>query len=198
MLRRYAVVISFVTVFFAGWINSLAAQPFGISMGTPLSDLTVVLREPDGNHYVTPPRTHPLIESPIGVFAAPVAGVCQVTAVSRFARNDRFGGAIRQIFDELRQQLSNTYGESTLTDTIRPGAIWTSAADWVMAIRQSERSYVATWGRRDGPAIRNDVAEVTARVLARSSTESFVLLIFIFTNAQKCVDEIRNITRQAF
>lgn len=162
------------------------AQPFGIAMGTPIARLIVIKKTAPGIYLVTPPKTHPEFPE-IVVKATAAHGVCAVKAIGKSHDNDAYGTGVRDAFSEVRTEVDQTYGHSTMTDFLRPDAIWKEPDEWVMSIMQHARYYMSTWGgSKRTKVLPNDVDGILLQVSAESSNASLLILQFEFDNMSLC------------
>lgn len=170
-------------------LSSANAQPFGIEMGTSIRNLSDVQEIASFTYRITPPRQHPEFETYV-VRATPKQGVCQINAVGKDHRNDRYGRSVQRAFDGLRSQLDEIYGRSGFVDGLRPRALWNGTHEWVMAIRQNERVYQAAWDEEEGSRMRDNVESILMQVNATSASSSWINLQYRFNNHGACRTEM--------
>lgn len=177
--------------------SEVLAQPFGISAGTPITSLQVEREINPYRYRVKAPSSHPEFESVI-VVATPGQGVCQVSGIGKNHGDDRYGESVRKVFGEIRSQVSATYGNSDLFDHLRRGALWRDSRDWVMAVKQNERSYQASWGVESRATLKNRVKEILLSAVALDSDTSYLHLQFRFDNYAACDAERKSAASRAF
>lgn len=67
-----------------------------------------------------------------------------------------------------------------------------------MALRQSERSYQASWDAESRATLKNRVQEILLTAVASSSTTSYLALQFKFDNFAACDSERKSAASRAF
>lgn len=163
-----------------------SAQAFGIEKGTPIESLQVVREVRPSEFMIAVPKPHSEFESYV-VIAPPEVGVCHVRGIGKDHDNDRYGSSVKSAFTKLSSALSNTYGANDNYDFIRNGALWDGADEWVMSIRQSERTYATFWTE----TLPAGLESVLLGVEALSSDTAYITLGYDFDNRDEC-DRIRD------
>lgn len=150
------------------------SAPFGIEIGSSLSELQV-LKEMDRQlYFVEAPRPHPSFETYL-VQATPQLGVVWVKGLGYTIENDAFGTRVRNVHDEITGQLAKRYGAPEAVDWIVDGALWTEPRDWVMSLTQSERFFFSKW-ERPRALLPDDLATVFLGLGTQGSDNSWIVL----------------------
>ena len=163
-----------------------SASPFGVDIGTKIELLDAEKIEPKFS-FKSVPKPHPAFESYFGWQSAE-SGVCRVMAASTEFENDRYGANVRNSFDKLGKALSEKYGVARSIEVLKSGSIWNEPRDWVMAIRQNERTHAADW--ENAKSGDESYSLIQIWVEAASSDTSFIMLEYRSIDFEKCVSEI--------
>lgn len=172
------------------------ARPFGLQMGTPVSQLQ---RMPGFQrasatstdvYLLTPPTPNPEFEQYM-VLATPQAGLCKVVALGRTYRADSYGDTLRSRFGNLQRLLTERYGQPEVYDFVKRDSIWREPRDFAMGLRMNERYLDAFWVREDLPRLPNDLESIALTGKGLSSTETYLTLSYEFMNMEACQREVR-------
>ena len=69
------------------------------------------------------------------------------------------------------------------------GSIWKEPNDWMMGLKQKERTLVAFWDEETGADMSSTVANIMLEANATSSSSGYLSLSYEFDNAQVAFDE---------
>jgi hypothetical protein len=186
MLKILGVIIA---VFYAA--AAYAEGPFGVVPGTKIEDLNIEREISPGRFLIEVPRGHSEFEAYF-VVASDAQGVCLISGIGKEYDNDRFGVNVRKSFDRIRGQLERRYGGGRENFFLRDGAVWDSPNEWVMSIRQNERSHQLVWERGVNLAAEGSIMEILLTVNASSSDSSYLTLQYRFTNFEACRKELES------
>ncbi|MDO8369135.1 MAG: hypothetical protein Q7S71_00170 [Candidatus Nitrotoga sp.] len=124
------------------------AGPFGLEMGTPLSELSKIMTlKPDVPYiYSTPlvPKLHPDFDT-YQLVVTPNQGLCKVLAYSRLIKTSAYGSELVSKFNTLNENLTLKYGSPKRYDFVKQGSIWQEPRDWLMGLRKNERTIASIW-----------------------------------------------------
>lgn len=173
-----------------GASNASAETPsaFGISMGEPVSALTIVKPGRSKASYLVKPTTPNAEFEAYMVFTSKKQGVCKVVGIGRDHASDRFGADTQSAFKSLRTALAGKYGNSKDFDFIKSGAKWTKPGEWAMAIQQNERTLSSFWEKDQKSKIPVGLT-VMLQAKSTSPDTSHVLLSYEFPNFKACSAE---------
>lgn len=158
--------------------------PFGIDMGTPLSNLESTEQ---GNKIVldSVPNPHPDFDTYVA-WGANSTGTCLVMAISSFFENDAYGTKVRSSYEKFKSALTAKYGPPILSvDRLAVGALWDEPRDWVMAIKQNERFYGDSWELVE-PETHEGISGIEMQIVALTSNASAIKLFYKFENFDAC------------
>lgn len=158
---------------------------FGLEAGQPISSLKIVKNVNKNTYVVTVPRPNSEFESYIA-FATDKHGLCKIFAVGKSYENDRYGSETQSVFSKFKTILIQKYGKSQDFDFIKYGALWKDSNEWVMSLKQNERSLESFWSRTEGIAWQNGIKHINLSAKATSSDSSYITLGYEFTNFEAC------------
>jgi hypothetical protein len=176
-------IFSTYTLFASGAV----AGPFGLEMGASVKELDVA-----GSGFKlslnSVPNPHPLFTN-YSIWHSIETGVCRILAISKISENDRYGEDVKSTFSRVRKALEEKYGDAKTVDYLKSGALWKETDEWVMAIRQNERTYAALW---ESPSDQNGEAYslIQLWVEATSSDTSFTVLEYRSIEFDLCNNSI--------
>lgn len=182
-MNKISLILPLVISFFSA--SPSYSQAFGIEQGASLDSLVVLSEGENGNYTIEVPKPHPEFEFYTAKLT-PETGVCMVRGIGRDHENDRFGNSIRKSFNELKNVLSNNYGNSYTGEYLLEGALWDDSNEWVMSIRQNERVHQAVWDQEEQSNLPDGMSEIILSVNALSSDSSWVALQYRFDNHGAC------------
>jgi hypothetical protein len=138
----------------------LASAPFGIEMGSPISNISVIQDLGHGKYYVSPPKLHPNFSTYI-VESSESYGIVWVKAIGPEIFNDSYGSSVQAAVDKVAAQLATRYGIGKKSDISFPDGLWTQESrDWCMALLQGERLYSYVWQRPDATGLPDDLESI--------------------------------------
>lgn len=167
------------------WAWPALAGPFGVNMGKPVSGYSGRPTSVKGVYSITVPQPNPEFES-YSAIAAPMTGVCKVWGIGRDHGDDAYGSSVRNAYERLRGLLDAKYGQSKEISFIKSGALWDKDREWVMSIKQNERTVMAYWLSKDGLALPDGLVAISLTVRATSSSSAYLDLTYEFGNFKTC------------
>jgi len=164
-----------------------AAQAFGVTPGTNVSRLNGTPSSTGRKYYyrVTVPLPNREFES-YSAIATPTEGVCKIWGIGVDHDNDRYGSSAQSAYDNMKATLSAKYGASKSVEYIKSGALWDKSSEWVMSLRQKERTHVTYWIRGDGATLPAGLDAVSLKISAVSSDSAYLDLTYEFSNFDSC------------
>jgi len=166
------------------------AGPFGLDKGQTKSSLDIDDPTEPSQVYTlrSVPKPHPAFRN---YFAAvgEQSGLCRINAATETFDNDKYGSEARSKVEEIGAQLANVYGKSKSLDFIRSDGIWKGDDEWVMSIKQNERTYAKLWDAQSGAKLKDGLTRIGLIVRAASADEAFVVLEYDFDNIDACTAE---------
>ena len=185
MLNWQLIIIALTTLLAMSGTGA-SAQAFGIEKGSPIGSLNVV-REVDEFYYiVTVPKPHPEFES-YAVRTSSETGVCKVTGIGKDHDSDRYGTSVKSAFSSLSNSLNNIYGANKSFDFLNFGALWDEPNEWVMSLKQNERSYSTYWDEEEKSDMPEGLRSVSLHVKSTSSDSAYIVLKYEFDNFDVCL-----------
>jgi hypothetical protein len=158
---------------------------FGLKMGQPVSSLKIVKKLKENQYIVNVPLPNSEFTSYLAI-ASNNHGLCKVLGIGKDHENDRYGSETRSVFSNFKSILYQKYGKSNDFDFIRSGALWKDSNEWVMSLRQNERTLTSFWSRSEGSVLPNSIEGISLAANATSSDSSYITLGYEFTNFEKC------------
>jgi hypothetical protein len=176
---------AFATILLSLAVPALAG-PFGVNMGDTVSKYQGKRYADSSSYTIVPPQPNREFESYMAS-ASPGIGICDVRGLGKTYSNDRYGEAVRTAYDTMVRLLSAKYGPSTSDFAfVKSGALWDGSADWVMAIKQNERTHATFWTKADGAKLPDSISGIALEVRALNSTDSYLALSYDFDNLGAC------------
>lgn len=177
-------------------------RPFGLRLGMPMAELrhSVPSMHPvqgtQAFETATVPRPHSDFESYI-ILATARQGLCKVVGIGKSTMNDAYGEQLRSIFDRLVAALTEKYGEPQRLDNLRAGSIWNEPRDWMMSLRQNERTLFVLWPQQGQDSVGPGVRGVVLEARATSSNSGYVRLTYEGMNFRACQTELQSSDKDA-
>ena len=185
MLNRLLIIIALTTLLAMSGTGA-SAQAFGIEKGSPIDSLNVV-REVDKFYYVvTVPKPHPEFES-YTVKISSETGVCSVLGIGKDHDDDRYGTSVKRAYSSLSDSLNNIYGANLSFDFLKLGAIWDEPQEWVMSLKQNERTYSTFWDEEEKSDMPEGLQSVSLVVKTNSSDSAYIVLKYEFDILDVCL-----------
>ena len=185
----------FIIVFLVAIVSMIAAQSFGIKMGSTLEELVAMgcnptlLKGQPYRYYVTPPKPHPLFESYI-VDISPTYGVYRIAASSKDISCSQYGTELKDKFSDIKKQLAVTYGKSKDYDFLTYGSVWKEPRDWMMSLYKEDRALASFWDREQGSNMPDDLTGIMLNARALSTSTGWLRLQYDSINAHEAGAEI--------
>lgn len=168
-----------------------ADGPFGISMGTPISELKGCSPIIPGKWRCdTVPRPHSTFANYI-VQAHPSTGVCWIKALTGEIASNDFGSQLTSRFDEVAAQLDEVYGKGESMSALMPGSIWKEPREWMMALAKGDRYHARKWAAGSGVELKNNIKTIYLGIVARSTSMGLIALEYAFQNEAECEKAIK-------
>lgn len=158
---------------------------FGLEAGQPISSLKILKNVEKNVYVVTVPRPNREFETYIA-FATNKHGLCKIFAAGKSYENDRYGSETQSVFSKFKSVLIQKYGKSKDYDFLKYGALWKDSNEWVMSLKQNERSLESFWSRSEVIPWPNSLKNINLSAKATSSDSSYITLAYEFTNFEKC------------
>ena len=151
-------------IVFIGIVTALAnAGPFGIEMGMTLQQIEslsgAAAKEFGIGYEIQPPKVHPSFDVYVALIS-PTLGVYKIVAFGKSKTVSSFGTELKSDFDKIRKQIEVVYGPSKVFDFLKYGSIWKEPNDWMMGLKQKERTLVAFWDDETGADMSSTVANI--------------------------------------
>lgn len=170
------------------------AGPFGLDMGTPLSELNkqMKLKPEKPALYSTPsvPKAHPDFDD-YRLVVTPTHGLCKIIAWSKVISTSVYGTELVSKFSDLESALATKYGNPNRFDYLRNGSIWNEQRDWMMGLHKKERTLKSYWTNEDRE-LPDSVQAIGLEAMAISTEQAVVKLGYEFKNSDQCIDWIKS------
>ncbi len=170
------------------------AGPFGLDMGTPLSELNkqMKLKPEKPALYSTPsvPKTHPDFDD-YRLVVTPVHGLCKIIAWSKVISTSVYGTELVSKFSDVERALTTKYGNPKRYDFLRSGSMWNEQRDWMMGLHKKERTLASYW-TNEGRELPDSIQAIELDAIAIGGGEAMVKLSYEFKNSDQCVDWIKS------
>lgn len=160
------------------------AGSFGVVPGKPVRTYAGKPGKVDGVYTIVVPQPNSEFESYSAV-ATPEIGICKVWGIGKDHDNDRYGADVREAYDRLKALLNDKYGASQEYSYIKSGALWDKPEDWVMSVKENERTLVSYWLMPDKQAVEG-IKSISLEVKAFSSGSAYLDLTYEFENFPLC------------
>jgi hypothetical protein len=164
---------------------AMASGPFGVGMGDPITKYRGRPSVTQGAYKITVPKPNDEFES-YTALATPKTGICKVWGIGRDHDNDRYGNGVRSAYDRLVKLLTEKYGSGNEISFLRSGALWKDTDEWVMSIKQKERTVAYFWSPTNGSNLPENLVGISLEVNATSSNSSYLDLTYEFANFKSC------------
>ena len=194
-MTKRASLLSFAVAAIVLASSSLFAQeiagPFGLRRGMTQEQVIQIVgkgaaKETKGDtlQVWTVPRPHPAFEFYLLIFS-PKDGLLKISAYGNDIKTNGFGASVRTSFIEIRDAISQTYGQPEFTsDFLRSGSIWKEPEDWMMGLLKEERILAALWEK----ALPNRIHGIGLEAVALSTEEGFLRLGYEFDGWHEYVE----------
>jgi hypothetical protein len=185
--------------------SSLLAQPasgpFGLHRGMTKEEVIQIVgkdavKEVKGDRLKlrTVPKPHRAFEF-YSLSFSPKDGLLQIIGVGNDIRTNGFGESVHDSFMEMRDAISNTYGQPEFNlDYLKQGSIWRESEDWMIGLVKKERELSAAWSKHLPSRIRGIVLEAKGL----SAERGFLELTYEFDGWDEYVDSLKNKENSVF
>lgn len=115
------------------------AGPFGLSMGMPKSQIKGL--EGTGTPFMYTTESVPTPSSQFKTYVMQVGdknGLCVIKAISDTISTNRYGFALKDKFNALKDALTKKYGKHKTQDFLMPGSIWDEPEDFMAGLTKNE------------------------------------------------------------
>ena len=102
-----------------------------------------------------------------------------------------YGSDLQLAFNTISAMVSEKYGPGERFDHLSAGSIWAEPRDWMMGLRQKERTLSALWEAEEGSKIPAPIKGIALEASALSNDTGFLRLSFEFTNFTSCLSELK-------
>lgn len=126
------------------------SSPFGLRMGMSLDEIKnacnkIKPKQIDGDkYYIYPAKNHPLFKEYIA-FVDEKEGLYCIKAITDEIKTNKYGNEVKDVFSEIKERVSKSYGSPKMIDKIDSKSIWQDDAYWLNAVSEGARIYEATW-----------------------------------------------------
>ncbi|MEJ3661628.1 hypothetical protein WD277_11715 [Pseudomonas fragi] len=120
---------------------------------------------------------------------SPTVGLCQIRAIGKTISTNGYGHQLKSSFEEIENALTNIYGKPTKLDILMPGSIWKEPNDWMMGLRQNDRTFMVDWSGSKASPLKNDLESIVMEARALGSDKGYFMLQYSFSNEPQCVAE---------
>jgi hypothetical protein len=145
-------------------------------------------------YAATVPSPNPEFES-YHLIVSPTTGLCKIIGVGNTISSDAYGSTVQSHFQNISDALTAKYGTPTNEfDFLKSGSIWDSPREWMMSIRQNERTKASYWGGPEAKSrLPSPLSVIELSVSALDSSDGYLMLVYEFTTSDKCIDEIQRL-----
>jgi hypothetical protein len=170
-----------------------SAQGFGIEMGMPVESLDILeeIEKEPYTYAIAVPKPHSEFERYL-VIAPPETGVCKVWGIGKNHDNDSYGTSVKAAFSILLTALESRYRDYKLYDFIRSEGIWDGPDEWVMSLRQSERTYIAFWTEDSKSNLSEGLEAISLGVMSLDRDTAYIVIQYEYDNIDECTQIIRD------
>ena len=167
------------------------AKPFGLRMGMSLVEIggTHELINPGFYKLSNVPRPHSAFEA-YAARVAPKIGLCYIQAAGKNIETSSYGYELIMAFNEMESKLEALYGRHKKVDELFSGSIWNEPNEWMMGLIQKERVLVATWERKDGSTLPDNLINVGLVALPIDRNTGYIMVDYTFSNYQEGIKAI--------
>jgi hypothetical protein len=169
------------------------ATPFGLRQGMSVEQLGAKAADIGGGMYklTSVPRPHPDVEFYVAQ-VSPRTGLCYVKGVGKQVRTSAYGTELRSQFENIRDEISATYGRYRSVDMLLSDSIWNGPRDWMAGLADRQRLLFAQWTKETRANLSPPLASVFLGANAKSNESGYVVVEYYFDNEPECQQEIDN------
>jgi len=119
---------------------------------------------------------------------SPKDGLLKIVAYGNDIKTNGFGEAVHDSFLEIRDAISQTYGQPEFTlDHVRAGSIWKEPEDWMMGLRKEERELTTVWSKN----LPNQIQDIVIEAIALSTEKGYLRLSYELDGWDQYVDTLK-------
>jgi len=116
-------------------------------------------------------------------------GLCVVKAISDTISTNRYGIALKEKFNSLKNALAKKYGKHKTHDILLPGSIWDQPEDFMMGLTKNERYFRAYWDAEEKSTLTDKLKSIILVAAGLGSENGVVYIQYDFENTEKCDKE---------
>lgn len=179
-MKMSAIVVALLLLASAAFPQS-RPTPFGFHVGMTKAEVVAAVGEKNVRQETTDPTFFWLKSAPTPsrefneytVLISPKLGVYTVSAMVDVTTN-RSGEQVREKYADIKNLLVARYGKPTNDfDFVHPGALFREDTEFMMSLKQKERSLVAAW-------VLPDKTNISLEAIGLSIDKASILLIYQF------------------
>lgn len=173
--------------------TSAFSGPFGMEKGMTLEAVQRLGKfDPIDSKYVYRAKNlksgHPDFEL-YSVIITPLSGLCKISLVSKDVETNSYGSELSSKYSELKGTLSGKYGPVKMEyDFLMSGSIWKNSNEWMMSLRQKERTLAAFWDKKTS-SLNDSLSGISLEAKALSQNKGYIILSYEFDNIDACIAE---------
>lgn len=171
-------------------------QPFGVTEGTPVEQLTVTKQLDPFLFDILPKTPHSDFTS-YGVLVVPGYGVCRISATSEPFHNDAYGRKARDVFERLSAQLADKYGPSKFFNFLLAGSIWHEPSEWAISKSKNQREYLRSFLKQYKSTLPPYLDSIVIEIDAADSENTFIRMQFDYSNVHNCLIKMHKLEAEA-
>lgn len=160
--------------------------PFGVEMGTPVDQLTIIRKLSNTYYIISPPLKNSRFHK-YAVLTTPQRKVCLIGGIGVSIPNDPSGLALKAEYANLHEALTKKYGESTFNDLLLEEAIWKEPSQYALSLSEDERFVSSFWSNKQGSTLPPGLESITLEAHSDDGRETHVSLTYRFSNIKECL-----------
>lgn len=155
--------------------------PFGLEMGLSATEINAEQVAPGAYKLMNVPQPHSAFESYLAKIA-PNAGLFWIKAIGKNIISSSHGFELRNAFLDMKNKLTQSYGNCESIDLLLPGSIWNEPTDYMMSLIKQERKLGAIWESAYGSKLKNNVKSVVLIATAIDNSTGYLQIEYCFDN----------------
>ncbi|HEY3160408.1 MAG TPA: hypothetical protein VGJ78_15695 [Vicinamibacterales bacterium] len=169
------------------------ASPFGLKQGMSVEQLGGQAASVGGGMYklTSVPLPHPDLEFYVAQ-VSPRSGLCYIKGVGKAVRTSAYGTELRRRFENMRDEISVTYGRYRTVDLLLSDSMWEGPRDWMAGLAERERLLFAHWNEETRATLRPHLTSVFVGASAKNSESGYLVVEYYFDNEPGCQQEIED------
>lgn len=171
------------------------AGQFGLERGESVEAIRAKVKLTETRPYLFEagalPNGHPAFDD-YRLLITPPHGLCKIMAFTPAISSDAYGESVQSKFSNLYGALQSKYGSNRKFDFLRVGSIWREPRDWMMGLKNKERTLAAYWDREEKSELPDDLVGIVLEVFGIDSRTAMISLTYSFSNADECAEWARN------